>query len=83
MLTDTIITTLYIPEESRDQFVKNISFNVFYSILNYTLNDIIELDLRLIVFYNYIAELLRFGLLGRGENSIVARRRRKVIKGTV
>ncbi len=57
ILTDIIITIFIISEEFRDQFAKNILSDVFYNILNYILNDIAELDLRLIIFYNYIAEL--------------------------
>ncbi len=45
-------------EELRDQFAKDTPFDVFYGILDYILNDIVELDSRLAVFYNYIAELL-------------------------
>jgi len=58
MLADAIIAVFYILEEFQDQFVKNIPFNVFYNILNYILNDIIELNFRLTTFYNYIIELL-------------------------
>ncbi len=57
-MTDTIIIASIISEELWNQLAKNISFDVFYNILNYTLNDIIELNPRLTVFCNYIAELL-------------------------
>ncbi len=57
-MTDTIITAFIISEEFRDQLIKNILFDILYNILDCILNDITELDLRLAVFYNYIAELL-------------------------
>ena len=58
ILTDIIIVISIILEELRDQFVKDILFNVFYDILDYILNDIVELDLRLTIFCDYIVELL-------------------------
>ena len=42
-------------------------FNIFYNILNYILNDIVELDLRLTVFYNYIAELLELHKISKKD----------------
>ncbi len=60
MLTDITIVAFIIPEEFRDQFVKDILFDILYNILDCILDDIIKLDLRLTVFYDYIAELLEF-----------------------
>ncbi len=57
MLTDATIAASIILKEPRDQFVKNIPSNVLRGILDYTLDDIAELDPRLAVFYDYIAEL--------------------------
>jgi len=59
-LTDIIITVFIILEELRDQLIKNTSFDILYNILDCILNDIIELDLRLTVFRNYITELSEF-----------------------
>ncbi len=47
-------------KELRNQFAKDILSDILCSILDYTLNDIVELDLRLAVFYDYIVELLEF-----------------------
>ncbi len=59
-MTDIIITVFIILEELRDQLIKNTSFDILYNILDCILNDIIELDLRLTVFRNYITELSEF-----------------------
>ncbi len=59
MLTNTIITTSIISEKPRDQLAKDIPSDVFYNILDYILDNIVELDFRLTIFYNYIAELLK------------------------
>ena len=59
-MINTIITVSIILEESRDQFIKDIPSDIFYNILNYTLNDTVELNLQLVAFYDYITELLEF-----------------------
>ncbi len=59
-MTDIAITAFYISEEPRNQLAKDTLFDVFYNILNCTLNDIIELDPRLTAFCNYIAESPEF-----------------------
>jgi len=57
-LINIIIVVFIILEELRDQFTKGIPSDVLYNILDCTLNDIVELDLQLAVFYDYIVELL-------------------------
>ena len=57
MLTDIVIAVSIILKKFRDQFAKDILSNVFRNILDCTLNNIIELDLQLAAFYNYIVEL--------------------------
>ncbi len=47
-------------EKLRDQFIKDISSDIFHNILDYILNNIVELDPRLAVFCDYIAELPEF-----------------------
>ncbi len=59
ILTNIIIAAFIISKELRDQLAKDILFNVFYNILDYILNDIVELDPRLTAFYNYIVKLLK------------------------
>ncbi len=57
-MINIIIVVFIILEELRDQFTKGIPSDVLYNILDCTLNDIVELDLQLAVFYDYIVELL-------------------------
>ncbi len=44
-------------KEFQNQFAKDTPSDIFYSILDCILNDIIELNPRLAAFYNYIAKL--------------------------
>ena len=60
ILTNIIIAAFIISKELRDQLAKDILFNVFYNILDYILNDIVELDPRLATFCNYIVKLPEF-----------------------
>ncbi len=60
MLINIIIVVFIILKELWDQLTKDILSDVFYNILDYILNDIVELDLWLAIFYDYIAELLEF-----------------------
>ncbi len=59
-MTDVTIAVSIISKKFWNQFVKDISFDILYGILDYILNDTTELDLRLTVFYDYITELLEF-----------------------
>ena len=56
-MINIVITISIILKELQDQFIKDILSDIFYNILDYILNDIIELNLRLTIFYNYIIEL--------------------------
>ncbi len=58
-MINIVITISIILKELQDQFIKDILSDIFYNILDYILNDIIELDSRLAVFYDYIVELLK------------------------
>ncbi len=60
ILINTVITTFIIPKEPRNQLAKDILSDIFYNILDYILDNIIELDLQLAAFYNYIVKLLEF-----------------------
>ncbi len=60
ILINVIIAVFIILEKLPDQLVKNIPSDVFYNILDYILNNIVKLNLRLTVFYNDIAEFPEF-----------------------
>ena len=58
ILINTILTVSYLLEKLYDQLAKNILSEVLRGILNYILNNTIELEPYLTVFRRYIAELL-------------------------
>ncbi len=58
ILTNIILITFYLLEESYNQLVKDIPSEVLYNILDYILDNTIELEPHLTAFRYYIVELL-------------------------